>query len=339
MDLYTLINSNLKSKKSSSGWETFNCPMCVSRGESRPDTRSRGGIRRDGMDLGIHCFNCGFKTRWKYGTPLSKNMRLFMKQIDISEDQIRQINFDLWRNAQKYQQQTENHNPEHILEEFPSYSSPDDLKPLEWFATNDPNNEQFLEVLQYLADRDPKLIDLWDFHISTKRTRPYSKALVIPCYYDRKLVGLSWRKLSGKVRYNKNVPANYMFNLDCLKKDRKYVVITDGIIDAIYLDGISLMGSYMNEAQAKYLNSFDVTKIVVPDRDAAGSKLINLALENNWRVSIPPNTGAKAVWEDDIKDVSAACERYGRIYTLKTIIESSTTNTLKIKTAEEFYIK
>ena len=64
--------------------------------------------------------------------------------------------------------------------------------------------------------------------------------------------------------------------------------------------------------------------IVCPDRDKAGTNLIDVALENNWMVSFPE-------WEDNIKDTADAVKEYGQVYTLKSIIQSAENNTAKIE--------
>jgi hypothetical protein len=53
--------------------------------------------------------------------------------------------------------------------------------------------------------------------------------------------------------------------------------------------------------------------IVVPDKDRPGAKLVRAAIKNGWSASLPP-------WEDDVKDVADAVKRYGRLYTLTTIL-------------------
>ena len=64
--------------------------------------------------------------------------------------------------------------------------------------------------------------------------------------------------------------------------------------------------------------------IVVPDRDKPGAKMIKAALTHGWSVSMPP-------WEDDIKDVADAMKRYGRLYTLTTILYYREHNEIKIQ--------
>ena len=64
--------------------------------------------------------------------------------------------------------------------------------------------------------------------------------------------------------------------------------------------------------------------ILLPDFDKAGIDTVNIATKRGWAVSFPP-------WEDDIKDASDAVERYGRLFTVKTILDSVETNATKIK--------
>ena len=51
---------------------------------------------------------------------------------------------------------------------------------------------------------------------------------------------------------------------------------------------------------------------------------VNVAIKQGWSVSFPP-------WEDDIKDASDAVMRYGRLFTVKSVLDSVETNATKIK--------
>jgi DNA primase len=79
-----------------------------------------------------------------------------------------------------------------------------------------------------------------------------------------------------------------------------------------------------NETQASRINTLGKDVIVVPDNDRPGAKLVAKAVEYNWSVSLPP-------WEDDVKDVSDAVKKYGRLYTLYSILQYRETNVLKIQ--------
>jgi len=63
---------------------------------------------------------------------------------------------------------------------------------------------------------------------------------------------------------------------------------------------------------------------VCPDRDKNGGTLVDVALNNNWSVSFP-------LWENGIKDAAKATEKYGRILTLQSILDSAEENPTTIK--------
>ena len=61
-NLRSTVITRIPGKKASpGGWMSLNCPMCTAMGETRPDTRNRGGfnITAD-SSIVFNCFNCGF---------------------------------------------------------------------------------------------------------------------------------------------------------------------------------------------------------------------------------------------------------------------------------------
>jgi len=62
----------------------------------------------------------------------------------------------------------------------------------------------------------------------------------------------------------------------------------------------------------------------LPDFDKAGMDTVNVAVKRGWAVAFPE-------WDDDIKDASDAVERYGRLFTVRSILESVETSSTKIK--------
>ena len=92
MELQNTIIAHMpgKRKKTPSGWTTINCPMCTTNGQSRPDTRSRGGFRFvDGMVY--HCFNCGFSTSYKPGRTFGKKLVGLLRGIGVPDNEIRRL--------------------------------------------------------------------------------------------------------------------------------------------------------------------------------------------------------------------------------------------------------
>ena len=70
--------------------------------------------------------------------------------------------------------------------------------------------------------------------------------------------------------------------------------------------------------------------IVVPDRDAPGEKLINQAIEFGWSVAFPE-------WDEKVEDVADAVLKYGRLFTMQSILKSTEKNKLKIDLKRKMY--
>jgi hypothetical protein len=97
--------------------------------------------------------------------------------------------------------------------------------------------------------------------------------------------------------------------------------------------GVAILGSECNETQADIIESLGREVIVVPDFDIkevngkrvwAGEKLIDQAIEYGWSVSFP-------VWQELIKDTAKAVETYGKLFTMKSILQGKQTSRLKIE--------
>lgn len=114
-----------------------------------------------------------------------------------------------------------------------------------------------------------------------------------------------------------------MFNLD-KQVNRNFVVLCEGPLDAISIDGIAIMGSDVNESQSLLIKQLHREIIVVPDRDKPGEKLVKSAVKYNWSVSFPD-------WDYGIKDINDAVKKYGRINTLIKIRKNSHKSEVKIK--------
>ena len=87
---------------------------------------------------------------------------------------------------------------------------------------------------------------------------------------------------------------------------------------------VSSLGNKLTQAQIDLLNRLETKIIVCPDKDKSGGHLVDIATENNWAVSYPQ-------WDSNIKDTAEAVTKYGRLYTLQSIIKSATLNNAKIQ--------
>jgi hypothetical protein len=171
--------------------------------------------------------------------------------------------------------------------------------------------EDIGQIVEYILSRGMNL----DWYTWMWSPAPgYADRVLIPFYHDGKIVGYTGRKITqGKPKYLTDAQPGYVFNIDAQTADRQYAIVVEGQFDAIAIEGCAIMHNEPNDTQITRINALAREVIVVPDRDRAGAKMIKTAIEQGWSVSLPP-------WEDDIKDAADAVKRYGRLYTLATIL-------------------
>ena len=169
------------------------------------------------------------------------------------------------------------------------------------------------------------------FVIFNKKELPRG-ARKLEIWLEKMLVGFSGRMFeqSEKVKYYTDVQPGYVFNMDAQDWTRKFVIVTEGPFDAITVSGVSILGSEINDTQRELIDGLGRQVIVVPDRDAPGEKLINQAKEFGWSVAFPE-------WETGVNDVADAVMKYGRLFTIQSILKTTETSKLKIDLKRKMY--
>lgn len=314
-DIQTTLLSLLPSKRKNtpSGWISFNSVCCHHRGES-VDRRQRGGILLNSSGgFQYHCFNCNFKAGWNTGNLLTKNAKQLFIWLGMNDTDLATLNLYLLKNKQDLP----------LLEKIQNFTLKEKSLPELSKNVLEYKHEKDLDpILKYLAYRGMSL-EWYPWHWSSHNG--FNNRLIIPFYHEEKIVGWTARKIiEGNPKYLTESQPSYVFNLDKQTYDRKYTILVEGPLDAIAIDGIAILHNNPNDLQCSRINSLNKEIVVVPDRDRAGAKMLDSALEHDWAVSMPP-------WESDIKDVADAVKRYGRLYTLFTIIHYKETNKLKIQ--------
>lgn len=311
-----------KIKHTKKGWLSGNAVCCHHTGNSA-DTRGRGGMMIAPDGVSWHCFNCGYKCSWHEGSKLSEKFKKFLSWLDVPDEIITKCAFEALRS---HDAATASEPPAILLPQFFETSLPKGSKLIsEWIR--DPQNipPDLLNVLEYMSSRGLYVDDyLWFWTNETG----YRNRLIIPFFYKGKIVGYTARLIKeGTPRYLSDQQSNYVFNLDSQDYERDYVFVTEGPIDAILIDGVSLMGSEVQGGQQMLINRLQKKVVVVPDRDPASIKLVERAIELGWSVSFPE-------WDDlKIKDINDAVKKYGRLATLFSIRSAIKTTPLKIQVA------
>ena len=298
-----------KRKQTSSGWVSVNAPCCVHRGESA-DRRMRGGIKSspDGS-FSWHCFNCGYTASFVLGRNLTFKARKLLEWMNVPQEEIERINLESLKHKSIegliQDRQVVADRIQGI--EFEERDLPADTQPL---------NEAGTKYLQ------KRCIPLDYPYMYKTMPRP---GVVIPFTHDNQVVGHTTRFLDDRTpKYIQDIQPGYVFGTDLQKSNWQYVVVMEGVFDALSINGLAVLHAEINDAQVRLIRSLGREVIVVPDQDEAGMKLVDRAVELGWAVSIPK-------WPDGIKDVNDAVIRLGRLGTLLIILEAKETSKIKIE--------
>ena len=322
-------------RRGSKGFMSFDCPMCVERGENA-DKRHRGGVNMGSGDIGVFCFNCGFKSRFCMGSPMGGNFQRFLERIGVPRIEVLRLNH--WalskaRDAQQFERENPGVAPAGPPQ-LPSIELPEGSRTLVAWAEDGCDDPDFLQAATYLLSRGEAVSQAADYYWTPNTADNLHKRVIIPCTLGDRLVGWTARVAghSGIDRkYIKKWPSDFLFNADALAKEgRNTVIITEGVLDALALDAVGTGGASLNTRQIAWINASPKRKILLPDRDQAGRKLVDIAVENGWSVAFPA-TGKTTWWEPDVKDAASASERYGILWTLRSVLASAVTNPAQIR--------
>lgn len=329
-------------KSTPSGWVSGNCPMCVERGENRPDTKRRGGFHFDDDKFQYNCFNCGFATGWSSGKQINDRLRALLVKFGVEIAQIQRVNLELMK-----EQETLN-----IAAQFLNKETVDDFVNVNWTEYDLPPGsklfkdvdtstltekqlDNFVQCVQYIHDRHLDFYDNW--YWTPETAKPYfgfDRRVILPFYHTGKTVGFTARVVGavnkGVPKYWLKSPKNFVFNLDS-QTGKKYTIVTEGQLDALYVGGVAIGGNDPSKTQVNIIDHVGTEIIVLPDADKASMKLVNKAVRMGWSVSFPE-------W-DGCKDAGDAVEKYGRLFTVRSILESAINNPTKIEILAKGYCK
>lgn len=316
------LNQYLPSRKktTASGWISFNAPCCHHRGENQ-DRRQRGGIKFSPEGWSYHCFNCGYTASFFLGRSLSFKARQLLLWLNVPMEVIERVNLDSMRHrsVQGLLEHTKSavstpvvaFEPKRLPADFELIDQ--DTHPQHW---------------QYLRKRCAPL----DYPMGMTADSP-RPGVIIPFTHQDEIVGSCTRFLDDRnPRYIHDMQPGYVFGIDLQKPQWNHVLVMEGVFDALSVSGVAVLHADINDRQAQLIRSLDKSITVVPDRDAAGLKLIDRALELGWAVSFPE-------WPQHCKDVNDAVQEFGALVTVLTIMHSRETSRIRIEMARKKWQK
>ena len=317
LDIVTYLPA--KRKTSSSGWISFNAPCCVHNGENQ-DKRSRGGLKLSDEGWSYHCFNCGYTASFILGRNLSYKARKFLGWLNVPMEEIERINLESLKHKSiagllNERQQTANELQGITFEDRD-------------IAIGELLSAENAKELDYLRGRAlPMNYPYMRPMLPTGRD-----SVIVPFTYNHSIVGHCQRFLDDRTpKYINDIQPGYVFGTDLQNDLWQYVLVMEGVFDALSISGLAVLHADVNDAQVRLIRSLGKEVILVPDQDAAGMKLVDRAVELGWSVSMPE-------WPD-CKDVNDAVVKYGRLATLITILANKESSKIKIELRKKQIVK
>jgi len=314
-----------RARSNPSGWTSFNAPCCHHRGHSQ-DKRKRAGVR---FDVGVvyNCFNCKFTASWQPGRQLSEKFKSLCRWLGASDDIINSMIFEALKTESAEYTPRE---PQARIT-FEEKKLPDHSLPIsEWMEVDFKGNEileqNLARVVEYVYDRG---FDPLNKNFYWSPSDGYSDRVIIPFYYNGKIVGNTARKVkSGRPKYISDHHSQFVFNVDTQEEDQRYIFVTEGPFDAMSVNGVALLTNNISEKQYRIIHGLGHEVIVIPDQDEAGINLIDKAIEYGWNVAFPN-------WEDDVKDVAEAVQKYGKLFVTVDAIKTAQAGSIKLNLAKQ----
>lgn len=304
-------------------WNAVYCQVC---GDGSRTQGPRGGWYYSGEDARYNCFNCGIKGAFtpEAEIPMSTDMGEIFNSFGISKREYGRILFRV-RTADAGFTPLIKKNVEDVFKPLreTSFDLPDYLQPLSE-VLDSRLGQTCITFLQ------TKYIDheKYNFYVSTGSSNGSSKdkinarilanRLIFPITYDSRVLLLQARELYGQTKnkyINVGSISNTLYGLESLQNNHKYIFVTEGVWDAMHLNGVSTLTNTMSSVQRKILDSYDKPKVVVPDRKGTHNMLAHMAVDAGWGISAPREFR-------EYTDITDAMKRYGRIYVVHKIMSS-----------------
>lgn len=331
----TLLNYIPSKSRSTGKCISFNCPCCVYMGESRPDTKGRGGLFIEYDTIGYNCFNCRFKFRQEKGQRLGFKIKKFMELLGVPSSDINKAQLESLKSSSVAYNllglDVSTKSKPKLDLDFKKVELPSGTKLIhDEILKND--SKDLVDVYNYAVDRgvENHPYIMW----SPSKDNKLNRRLIIPFMHDGDIVGYTARmidKCKKEDRYITRSPnsSKYVFNIDSIFKQRKYLLVNESPIDSLLYDGIATMNFEPTYNQVQLINQFKGTVIVIPDFGSGGMKMIDTAVRNNWSVFFPD-------WNDNF-DLGEATQMYGKLFVVDRIISEKIDNPVKIEVMKRIF--
>lgn len=287
------------------GFHCLKCQLCH-------DYKVRAGFKFENNEVGYNCWNCGASSRYEEGSGrISKNMRRILNAYGFEDTEISGVINSAFFNPK---QETETITLSEITKV--NTNTPTIELPPKSRRIGSPGFTDYQEKLvSYLVDRKIDLIK-YPFYFSMEKR--FIDRVIIPFYRNGRLIYWQARSVNDaeKKRYdNSPVPRDaVIFNFDELYSYAPGpLFVTEGVFDAMIVNGIAILGSKLNDAKIELLSKTHRRLVFVIDKDKNGKHLAEDVLSRGWEIAFAP---------DGADDINKAAQRFGKIWTIQQLFKS-----------------
>lgn len=289
----------------------------------------------------FHCYNCGMKTKYDPSShkTMPPNMMKILDDFGIPDSDWQQIVFG---NLTLQTKKSSTFQADQIKIEPMVLPTPEDF-----YFLRDADEEDVwaTKAKKYLKNERGIHWADYPFMLSHKSEdmlmRKWYKRLIIPMYNRKnELVFYQGRDLTGKAQKKYQSPpataSKILYGFDKLfdYTNTAPLYVTEGWFDAFLIDGVALLGNTISEEQAIWLGKSKREKVYIPDRFGNGKGAALHALSLGWSITTP-DIGS----DESCKDVTDIVNKFGKLYTMKTLAERTTSSEFAAKVQLGWYCK
>lgn len=289
------------------GWHPIRCALCN-------DHSPRGAFKFEDDTVIYNDFNCGAKLVYKEGSgKLTRKAKDILEAFGITRDDLRVLTSSLFLEHRTGDEEPDDPKKPKLF--TPEVAWPEGSLPL---VTTQGYDDLQNPLLEYLLNRNIDPVRT-QFYFSTDRK--HLGRIIIPYLRDGKLIYWQARHIDSKVkpRYLNCTVAKdaVMYGYDRLHSfDETPLFVTEGVFNAILVNGIAIMSSDLNASKIEVLKRTRRRLIFIRDRDANGDKLSQQVLENGWEITTT---------DSRVGDVNDSINRFGHAYTAYSLIKNAQT--------------
>lgn len=302
----SLIEERVPFRAISTGWIVGKCPLCS-------DYKERSGFKFEDGNVIYNCWNCSVTSVYEENSgTMTKTFRRILRAFGFDDSEVSTAVNTPFFNKKNAEDKTIT-----LAKITTASTTTQTVKlPSGSFPIGSGENLDYQEKLvKYLLDRHVDIVK-YDFYYSLDKR--FLNRVIIPFYRNGNLIYWQARSIDPKEkkRYD-NAPVSrdaVIFNHDQLQAySRLPLFVTEGVFDAMMVDGISILGSKLNPAKIELLSKTQRRLIFVIDKDKNGKHLAEDVLNRGWEIAFAPG-GAN--------DLNASVQRFGLSWTIFELMKS-----------------